>query len=1587
MFFISYAKNFFVPPSTFGIGSPQPVRSLEDALSAATGDRHRVVFVNNGYTGGDIGTVINNLTQRVQNTGYDAHVVTNTSQLNALCPSTLRGVSQCYGAAVFHSSPTQPIPNGRWNYTLRADGSLGEKIFVNQQDNDAQLFVLPFQHAIDREISYIGNGKRLPDTVLQYPFTDETQEERAMNITKLYQGTLISIIAVAFFIGMVGVTYQLVGHIAMERELGMSQLIEAMMPNARRWEPQVARLLSAHLAFDIIYLPGWIINGLIVAYLVFPQTNVGIVIGLHLLGGLALSSFSIFWASFFKRAQLSGITVTIASCVLAIVAQIPLGAKGSTGAVIILSLLFTPMGYTFFLIYMAGFQQKTIAVNLSEYSPATNWQVTGGTFWGILVVQLIFFPILGAIMENALYGTASRERTMHQKDPDSPYAVRLHNFSKYYSTGWFKRNVLCCGARKYKNVVKAVNDLTLNIVQGQIMILLGANGSGKSTTLDAIAGLNTVTQGSIEIDGRGGLGLCPQKNVLWDELSVYEHVMIFNRLKSQGKPATKAETEQLIKDCDLEIKLKAKAETLSGGQKRKLQLAMMFTGGSRVCCVDEVSSGIDPLARRKVWDILLAERGRRTILLTTHFLDEADVLSDHIAILSKGILKAEGTSVELKKNLGGGYRVFVANDAHYVPTGDLEKVYQTIDYDQTIYHLRDSADAAKFIATLEDNGVDDYRVQGPTVEDAFLKLADEIKDDLGMAQPAIAAAASYKEAASEDTAASERSLEKPVKQPVLQLTTGHGNGLFRQAVILFQKRFVVLRRNWLPHVVAVLIPIIAGGLVTLFLKNFTPLSCSPDSTMTQEQLESLASEYQADIPYGPASGLPSPQQISAIYPQLNASSLHSVPSLDALEAFVSRHFHKVSPGGIWAGDNATFAWLAQYNVLEPVLVQNIMDTILTGQLIGTSYSSFSTPYAPKAGSTIQLILYFCLAMSVYPAFFALYPTAERLRKVRALHYSNGIRALPIWVAYTIFDFIFVLLVSVVVIALFVGDWYGWYAPGYLFLVFVLYGLTSSVYCYAISLFTTSQLATFAFAAGSQAVLFLIYFIAYLAILTYAPVNKIDADVTAAHFAIAVVTPAGNLARAMLLTLNEFSLLCKGTELAPYPGAIDVYGGPILYLIVQFCVLLAFLVWWDSGGRIQLFKRRKARREEEADVEQEVGTDGAGDDDVREELARVQSSNDGLRVLHLTKRFGSNTAVEDITFGIRKSETFALLGPNGAGKSTTISLIRGDVRPSNLRAGADVVVEGASLMATRAAARNHLGVCPQFDAMDAMTVREHLLFYARVRGVPDVRGNVAGVMHAVGLHPYEHRLAARLSGGNKRKLSLAIALIGNPSVLLLDEPSSGMDAAAKRVMWRVLATVKPGRALLITTHSMEEADALADRAGIMARRMLALGTCATLRRVHGDVYHVHLVHKDAPHTDAGEMARVKAWVDTNVPGAVTEAQTYHGQLRFVVPNRPDSAVASSSGNGDVRTGRKQGISALFALLEANKHELGFAHYSVSPTTLDQVFLNVVQKHNVAEENYHTPVSPGVAAATAGTAADGEEVQQETKKGFMARVLRR
>uniref|UniRef100_A0A6Q2ZH21 P-type phospholipid transporter n=1 Tax=Esox lucius TaxID=8010 RepID=A0A6Q2ZH21_ESOLU len=211
----------------------------------------------------------------------------------------------------------------------------------------------------------------------------------------------------------------------------------------------------------------------------------------------------------------------------------------------------------------------------------------------------------------------------------------------------------------------AVDGLTLGFYEGQITSFLGHNGAGKTTTMSILTGLFPPTSGTAYIMGkdirselsaiRQSLGVCPQHNVLFSMLTVEEHIWFYARLKGLSEEQVKPEIEQILKDTGLPHKRTSRSSTLSGGMQRKLSVALAFVGGSKVVILDEPTAGVDPYARRGIWDLLLQYRQGRTIILSTHHMDEADILGDRIAIISHGKLCCVGSSLFLKNQLGTGY--------------------------------------------------------------------------------------------------------------------------------------------------------------------------------------------------------------------------------------------------------------------------------------------------------------------------------------------------------------------------------------------------------------------------------------------------------------------------------------------------------------------------------------------------------------------------------------------------------------------------------------------------------------------------------------------------------------------------------------------------------------------------------------------------------------------------------------------------------------------------------------------------------------------------------------------------------------------
>ncbi|KAF7587278.1 hypothetical protein BBP40_007471 [Aspergillus hancockii] len=252
-----------------------------------------------------------------------------------------------------------------------------------------------------------------------------------------------------------------------------------------------------------------------------------------------------------------------------------------------------------------------------------------------------------------------------------------------------------------------------------------------------------------------------------------------------------------------------------------------------------------------------------------------------------------------------------------------------------------------------------------------------------------------------------------------------------QAWYLFRKRATILRRNPLPYIAALLIPVIAAGLVTLFLNGVGQTGCSAESTSRTTKSQSLRSIGDFQIVLGPSDKVSTATLENFISGRERAnlgtlgdaeSHFHMVDSFAEFNDYLKNKFQNATPGGFYLGDAASspkFAWKGDNGDFPlAAVIQNVFNRLLADLPINLQFQYFNIPLQPDAGKILQLIVYFGLAMSVYPALFVLYLTVQRLRSIRALHFSNGVRGMSLWLAYIAFDFCIVIISSVLTIIIF-----------------------------------------------------------------------------------------------------------------------------------------------------------------------------------------------------------------------------------------------------------------------------------------------------------------------------------------------------------------------------------------------------------------------------------------------------------------------------------------------------------------------------------------------------------------------------------------
>lgn len=432
-----------------------------------------------------------------------------------------------------------------------------------------------------------------------------------------------------------------------------------------------------------------------------------------------------------------------------------------------------------------------------------------------------------------------------------------------------------------------------------------------------------------------------------------------------------------------------------------------------------------------------------------------------------------------------------------------------------------------------------------------------------------------------------------------------------------------------------------------------------------------------------------------------------------------------------------------------------------------------------------------------------------------------------------------------------------------------------------------------------------------------------------HLLMSAISPTYALPGMMIYACHE-----------QFPDSMSYFGGlsaaPLFLSTISFSLYGAILLWQDSrsylSSRPAIRQTVGAMQDDDVLLEEQRVATSAPD----QEPARYQNLSHSYRV-KASGRWQEVHAVRGISLGVRVGECFGLLGPNGAGKTTTLSILTGEVRPAT--AGrASIFGYDVADAEELAKAYKLLGLCPQIDPLwPSLSGRQHLKFYGRIKGVPEARltGTVDTLLYRLGLDgPHADKETSQYSGGMKRKLSVAIALIGRSPLLFLDEPSAAVDAGAKRHLWQVIKMRSATQTVVLTTHSMEEAEALCNRIAIQVKgKLRCLGTPSHIKKKYGSGYQLELFLKPGTMSSSSsdlmsQVSRVQAFVRTKLSSDAQLLEQHAGRCLFQLPPMAQNSLLT--------------LGKIFSELQANLEVEGIADFSLTQPSLEQVFIRFARE---------------------------------------------
>nr|XP_014432059.1 ATP-binding cassette sub-family A member 9 isoform X2 [Pelodiscus sinensis] len=1071
---------------------------------------------------------------------------------------------------------------------------------------------------------------------------------------------------------------------------------------------------------------------------------------------------------------------------------------------------------------------------------------------------------------------------------DGKEAIRLNNIKKTYKT-------------KDKEI-EALKGLFLNIYEGQITALLGHSGAGKTTLLNILSGLSQPSYGSATIykyklsdlrdmeEARALLGVCPQFNVQFETLTLKENLRVFAEIKGIRATEVEYEVQKVLKLLDIINIQDTQANKLSGGQKRKLSLGIAILGDPQVLLLDEPTAGLDPRSRHYVWNLLKERRAGRVTLFSTQFMDEADILADRKAFISHGRIKCVGSSLFLKKKWGIGYHLrmhvnegcdsgsMISLIRQYIPeatfTGQSEN---ELSYALPLENVDKFPDLFCELDNHSRQGIVNYGVSMTTLEDVFLKLEGEEtvdQEDYGVF--------------SEEQAEEERDSfpADEMEQGLLSLSdigkaTVSGIALWRQQVCAVARiRFLKLKHEYKA----------LRSILLLCGFFMIPIAIQFIMVGLWEHLNSW--ELSPGLYFSP--GQQSHKEVTSLLVLNNTGSsiqdfIHSLETQNImLEIATGKNITKrlIHNGAIqvsWENQSYRFTVMCSIETINcfPVLVNIISNALLCTHNSTAHIRIWNHPFfnSHRPGMwNYFIMIYLMTAVFLVPGFpphLAMNSIQDYKLKARSLLRISGLFPSAYWCGQALVDI-----------------------PLYLVLLCTIFGIIS----------------------------------------TLSSRNWMAASGVFALFA-GIISYGASMILFVYVIAFVFRKRCNSCDFWSF----------ILIVPYLHCAVFIFLLRWlemkygkavmreDPIFRIPLRNEINHPNPEEPEEEE--------DEDVQAERARVRgtiaSENqqekpiiivNNLRKEYKDKKASSvfkkrkKVATKNVSFCVKKGEVFGLLGPNGAGKSTTINMIAGETA---LTAGQVLVKgKGAAEAQLEESTTGFLGHCPQENPLwPNLTVQQHLEVYAAVKGMrkEDAMLTIRRIAKALELQDHLKKAIRKLSAGVTRKVCFALSMLGKPTVLLLDEPSTGLDPKGQSHVWKAIraALKNKQQGAILTTHHMEEAEALCDRVAIMVcGKLRCIGAVQYLKSKFGKGYLLEIKVKDPAQVDCLHMEIMRIFPHADRQERVSALLVYKVPMHNALP-----------------------LSQTFSKLETAKRTFGLEEYSFSLNTLEQVFLELSREQEM------------------------------------------